>query len=149
MEKCRDCDKQISKGRKCGLCKICYARDYRKRNKEKIKPVARAKYLRRREYFIDKVKEWHKKNNYATFKTGKLKERNLIRRKTRHKYPLEGNTCEFCSNAAERRHHTTEPMQVDEFIFLCKKHHDEIHGKKHVSEEEIRLSKLKRKEVKK
>ena len=127
--KCGDCGEQISEKRKCGLCKICYHRDYRKRNKDKIRPVARAKYLRRREYFLRKIKEWNQKNGYASDKRPERKKDQLIRAKTRNKYPLKGETCLFCDKFAEHRHHTTKPIEIDKFMFLCEAHHCKIHGK--------------------
>ncbi len=132
FKKCKaiGCITDIGDKNKSGFCKICYARDYRKRNKEKIKPVTRKKYLRRKDYFIKKSVEWQKKNGWPESKNPNRKINQLVRAKTRYKYPLKGNTCQFCSDPAEHRHHTTKPMEVDKFMFLCKSHHDEIHEEK-------------------
>jgi hypothetical protein len=127
--KCRDCDEQISERRKCGLCIICYSRDYKKRNKDKIKPVKHKQYLKRRDYWLRKTKEWNQKNGYSSDKRPERRDAANIRRATRRNYPLEENTCQFCNSKAEHHHHTTIPIEVDKFLFLCKKHHDETHGK--------------------
>ena len=49
-----------------GMCKICYSREYKKNNKEKIKPVKQKQYLRRREYFIEQSREWERNHREIT-----------------------------------------------------------------------------------
>lgn len=129
------CITGIGESNKSGFCKICYARDYRKRNKEKIKPVTQANYRRNRDARVSKTKEWRQKNNYSSCKTPKSMENTRIRRRTRYWHPLGDNTCQFCDKPAKHHHHTTIPLEVDKFLFLCKKHHDEIHGKQCVVED--------------
>lgn len=118
-----------------------YSREWRKNNKDKIKAyLKRSKdrrskfrleyYEKNREKIIEQVKKSQRENNYAVFKTPRAKERQLIRRKTQCKYPLKGNKCDFCENNAQARHHTTEPMDVDKFIFLCNDCHNDIHNRK-------------------
>lgn len=53
--------------------------------------------------------------------------RRNIKRMTRHKYSLKNEKCYFCPNKAEERHHTTQPIQVNEFEFMCKDCHKKIH----------------------
>lgn len=132
--KCRDCDIEISEGRKCGLCKICYARDYRKRNKEKIAPVAHKKYMRRREYFNEKVKEWHQNNKKKRNKKHneyyhKNKEIQLIRRKTEYYFGNLKKKCNRCGSTERLHFHHPEPVRYDVFMVLCKDCHMLEHGK--------------------
>ena len=127
--KCKTCKTNEREG-KNDICSSCRLKKWRKDNPKKVRDYAKMRYKRDREKILVKAKEWHKKNNYAYFKSGKPKENNLIRRHTRLRYPLKGNNCQFCSKPAEHRHHTTEPIEIDKFIFLCKYHHDEIHDRK-------------------
>ncbi len=112
------------------ICSSCRLKKWRKDNPKKVKAYAEMRYERDREKIMAKLKEANQKNGYAYDKTPERRENARIRRATRRNYPLEGNTCQFCDNPAERRHHTTIPIEVDKFLFLCKKHHDEIHGKR-------------------
>lgn len=123
------CITEIGISNRTGFCKICYARDYRKRNKDKIKPVTQAYYRKNREENISRCKAWRQKNNYSDCKTPKSMENTRIRRRTRYWHPLGDNTCQFCNKPATCHHHTTTPLEVDKFLFLCKKHHDWIHNK--------------------
>lgn len=122
-----------------------YAKEWRKKNPDKIKAylerskdqrlvVSRAYYKKNKEKLRLLSLKCRRRNGYAYDKTPERKARNLIRSRTNNKYPLKGNNCELCDKPAEHRHHTTEPMQVDKFMFLCKSHHDEIHGRKSVLE---------------
>lgn len=131
MKNCKaiGCITEIGEGNKSGFCKICYSRDYKKRNAAKIKPVKQANYKKNRDQRIAKCKEWRQKNNYSDCKTEKSMENTRIRRKTRYYHPLADNKCQFCDNPAKHRHHTTVPLEFDKFLFLCKYHHDWIHNK--------------------
>lgn len=122
------------------ICSSCRMKEWRKKNPDKIKAYLKRNEKRimkhRKEYYkLHKEKqnaycsERRKLTNYAEDKTPERRRDALIRSKTRQKYPLKGKKCIFCKYKAEHRHHTTEPMEVDKFIFLCKKHHQEIHGK--------------------
>lgn len=101
---------------------------WRKDNPEKVKAYAKMRYRRDREKILKATKAWRQKNGYADCKTPKSMENTRIRRKTRYWYPLGDNTCQFCHKPAKHRHHTTTPLKFDKFLFLCKKHHDWIHG---------------------
>lgn len=138
----------------CGFCKIneeinkkrnicgsCYAKDYRKHNKEKIKTynlkMDNPQKKWRKDYYkknMEKLKNHQKEIG----KTEKFKEERrkkakspveLVRGRTRQKYPLKGNKCVKCNSDAKHRHHTTTPPEVDKFLFLCHKHHMKEHGK--------------------
>lgn len=132
--KCNKCNNREAKG-KTELCDPCRLKKWRRENPKKVKAYAKFRYKRDKVKILKAVKEYNKKTNYAYFKNGKPKENNLIRRHTRLRYPLKGNTCQFCSSAAEHRHHTTEPIEIDKFIFLCKKHHKELHDANEVKDD--------------
>jgi len=105
------------------------AKKYAEENKEKLKKSNRNFYENNREDRLKKQKEINQKNGYEHEKKPERRKRANIRKQTRRKYPLEGNTCKFCSNKAAQHHHTTDPITVDDFIFVCKKHHNKTHGK--------------------
>lgn len=67
-----------------------------------------------------------KKNNYKSEKTLKQRKLRMIKRKTRFRYPLEGNQCS-CGQLAQCRHHTTNPIEADKFIFMCNPCHKDHH----------------------
>lgn len=132
-----------------------YSREYRKKNKDKIKAYlertkdnrkeVREEYVKNNRELIRESQKNHyinnrkdrirqravckKKNGYAYEKSPGRRRYEMIMRRTSRKYPLEGQKCEFCSEDAKEHHHTTEPIQIDEFIFVCKYHHNKEHGK--------------------
>ena len=121
-----------------------YSREWRKKNPEKIKAYLERNSKRiirkRKEYYdenrkklIANLKKREQRTGYARYKTGQEGENQKIRALTRSRYLLKGKTCQFCDRPAKHRHHTTKPLQADKFIFLCEKHHNEIHGKRCVS----------------
>lgn len=118
-----------------------YAKEWRKKNQDKIKAyLERSKdrrrkvrinyYSKNREELIKKSNNLKKKQGWACEKTGQRKIDALIRSKTRKRFPLKGNSCKFCDNPAEHRHHTTKPIEFDKFDFLCEDHHNKNHGRK-------------------
>ncbi len=125
MNKCSVCKERESKGN-TDLCDPCRLKKWRKENPKKVKDYNKMRYKRDREKILAKTKEWNQKNGYKSDKRPERREAANIRRATRRQYPLEGNTCQFCSKPAEHRHHTTYPLEVDKFIFLCKEHHNEV-----------------------
>ena len=102
---------------------------WRRDNPEKVKAYAKMRYKRDRDKIMKAQLERRRENGYKDCKTPQAMENTRIRRKTRYYYPLADNTCQFCNQPAKHRHHTTVPLQFDKFLFLCKKHHDEIHNK--------------------
>lgn len=127
--KCKTCKVKEREG-KNDICSSCRLKKWRRDNPEKVTAYAKMRYIRDREKILSSLKEWNQENGYAADKTPERRECARIRRATRHKYPLEGNTCQFCDDPAEHRHHTTIPLEIHKFLFLCKKHHNEIHEKK-------------------
>lgn len=144
--KCKTCKTNEREG-KNDICSSCRLKKWRKDNPDKIKAYLerndeRIKIHRRKYYEENKEalnlisKKCRQKNEYAYEKTPARKARARIRVMTNNKYPLKGNDCIFCDSPAENRHHTTEPMEVDKFVFLCEMHHNKIHGRKCVKEVE-------------
>lgn len=88
---------------------------------EAQRAYSRQWYLDCREEHIAKVKARLKETNYATEKTAKQRHARSIKRQTRQKYPFkEGQRCEYCPEAlATERHHTTDPITVEDFKFTC------------------------------
>lgn len=138
----------------CGICKIneevnkkrnicasCYAKDYRKHNQDKIKAynkkMEKPQKKWRKDYYkknMEKLKGYQKEAGKTEEFKKKRREKSkshveTIRRKTRVKYPLKGNKCVKCNLDAKHRHHTTNPIEINKFLFLCHKHHMEEHGK--------------------
>ncbi len=139
---CKECGEELSARTRVGLCRKHYFKWYRENNKDKIKAYnERTKEHRkkRQEDYYDKNcesmkikdREWKQKNTDRTSNTPEKKRDSLIRSKTRHKYPLDGNKCEFCNSKAEERHHTTDPIEIDKFVFVCTRHHKKEHGKRY------------------
>lgn len=131
--KCIKCNDREAKG-KTELCDPCRLKKWRKDNPEKVRVYNKMRYRRDREELLSKNKAWRQKNGYADCKTPKSMENTRIKRKTRYWHPIGDNTCQLCDKPAKHHHHTTVPLEVDKFMFLCKKHHDEIHGKQCVVE---------------
>lgn len=144
MVKCKTCNDKEAKGN-TGLCDSCRLKKWRKdnpgkirnylsRNDKRIKTYRRKYYEENKEALNLMSKQCRQRNGYAYEKTPARKARARIRVMTNNKYPLKGNDCIFCDSPAENRHHTTEPMEVDKFVFLCEMHHNKIHGRKCVLE---------------
>lgn len=125
-----------------------YAKEWRKKNPGKIKAylketkkhrqVVREKYYEdNREHILKMCSKARKKNNYSNEKTGQRKIDALVRSKTRKRFPLKGNLCNFCNEPAEHRHHTTKPIEFDKFDFLCEDHHNKKHGRKTFAETRV------------
>ena len=110
-----------------------YMKKYRKVNKEHIRKVSQAKYLRNREKIIEKAKKWARENvdgmrAKSNRAYNKNKELMRCRRKTQYYFPLAGHNCEFCGAKATQHHHNTKPAEFDKFNYTCMECHREIHG---------------------
>ncbi len=133
---CKGCGKKISIGRKTGFCKICYARDYRVRNKSKIAPVTQKRYLRNREKVLEQSKEYQKKNrkviNERMLKYNKNnKELRNLREKTRYEFDdlKKNGKCKECSSRDKLEFHHIKPYRYDKFEILCRECHLEKHDR--------------------
>lgn len=130
------------------ICSSCRMKEWRKKNPDKIKAYLKRSekqrkkvrenyYEEHQEYFNNYSREYRKRTNNVFDKIGKRKHDSLVRSKTRAKYHIVGVKCEFCKDIAKNRHHTTEPMEVDKFLFLCEKCHDKIHGIKRYNKHDL------------
>ena len=126
--KCNKCDRE-AKG-KTELCDPCRLKKWRKDSPKKVIAYAKFRYKRDKVKILHSLKKRNQKNGYAYDKKPKRMRDQLVRAHTRNKYPLKGNDCLFCDIPAEHRHHITEPIEIDKFIFLCKNHHKEIEDQK-------------------
>lgn len=70
---------------------------------------------------------YNRKNNYKNEKTPYQRAIRYIKRLTRSKYPLLNKHCAYCQEPATERHHTTRPITVDNFEYLCHDHHLNAH----------------------
>ncbi len=153
--KCITCKTNDREG-KNDICSSCRLKKWRRDNPDKIKAyLKRSKeqrekvrkvymettreerlqydkdyYAENREARLKKQAEIKKKKGWPYEKTDKRKKANKIRTQTRRKYPFNGVSCVKCNELAKHRHHTTIPMKVDEFLFLCDKHHNDVHGRR-------------------
>lgn len=93
----------------------------RKRHKE---------YYEKNKNEINKKINLIKKNNkWKYYQSEQSKLNKSIKNKTRYKYPIKNNMCQLCFiNKAEHHHHTTKPLEIDKFIFVCKECHKQIHS---------------------
>lgn len=148
MKTCVACGKEIGRKNISGFCKICYARDYRKRNKEKIAPVTRVKYFRRRDYFLGKTKEWQQKNKkryneYMRKYYHENSEEWIIRQRTQYLYGdlKKESSCELCESEDKLEFHHEKPYDPHVFVILCFKCHRGFHGGM-LSKEEVKIIQL-------
>lgn len=100
---------------------------YLKRNKARIRTWRKSYYSKHEEELKAYASARRKRTNYAEDKSPERKAMMNIRSRTRHKYPLKGQKCQECGFKADHRHHTTSPPEVDKFIFMCLKCHNELH----------------------
>ncbi len=119
------------------ICSSCRMKDWRRDNPDKIKAYLtrnkdrirekRAIYYEENKCYFNKYNsDRRKRTRYAEDKSPERKRDMNIRSRTRAKYPLADNKCK-CGKQAVCRHHTTEPMEVDKFDFMCRKCHDDLH----------------------
>ena len=135
MTKCKLCNRTNIQSKKLKLCSIHYARWYRKRNRDKIRPVSHANYLKNREDRLKKVKAWHKRNMKRKYKREleyyhKNKLKFQIRNKTRHHFNHLKKECEICHSIENLEFHHEEPYRFDVFNILCKRCHLDLENEK-------------------
>ena len=68
-----------------------------------------------------------RETNYAIEKTPEQRALRSIKRKSRWWYPLKDVFCIFCGEPATEHHHTTDPITVDDFVFMCHNCHYLLH----------------------
>lgn len=149
MIKCKTCNEAEAKT-KTGQCKKCWRRDYRQINKDKIRPVARAYYIKHRDKYNQMSREWTKKHGRGNrIESPQELEEKQLRRETRRLYPLKDKSCQFCPSQATHHHHYTKPIDVDCFWYVCTKCHNKIHHPEINGEIQITESVLKAMEMQK
>lgn len=126
---------------KSGHCKRCnreYMREYARKHKEYFLQLSKnfrkknpnyykEYYEKNREHFLQLNKEYYEKNpNYNKEYYQKNKVKCNIKRTTRYKYPLENQDCLICNHPATERHHFTEPIHQDYFLYCCHRCHNII-----------------------
>jgi 5-methylcytosine-specific restriction endonuclease McrA len=119
-----------------GMCELCYGKDYKQKNKEKIKPVRQAQYLRTREKRLMYAKKWLKDHpEWKAEKDRRWKAKNaelrVIQDKTRHYFnhlKKEGK-CEECDSKEKLEFHHLKPYAYDNFKILCMECHKESHNR--------------------
>ena len=131
-QKCKGCGEEISAGKETGFCEICYARDYRKRNKDKIKPVHHKYYETHKEEI---------KNNFDIWRDKKVFGGN-----SQKVFERDGWECQECGMSQEQsimlfnrklvihhidglgRNSEVKNHNLDNLITLCPRCHGNIHG---------------------
>jgi len=111
-KKCKNIGVYVSpKGLVSPYCPEC--------NRERV----RAWYFKNRDSQIRKTKEYQKSTNYASEKTPEQRKIRYIKRETRRKYPLGKKQCKYCNEIATEHHHTTKPITIHDFEYVCHQHH--------------------------
>jgi 5-methylcytosine-specific restriction endonuclease McrA len=132
IQKCKGCGKEISAGKETGFCNICYARDYRKRNKDKIKPVTRKYYETHKEEAKENLVRWRDKTVFGG--------------NSQKAFERDGWECQECGMSQEQsimlfnrklvihhidgmgRNSEVKNHDLNNLITLCPRCHGKIHG---------------------
>ena len=64
-QKCKGCKKEISIEKESGFCNSCYAKDYRKRNKDKIRVVSQKYRMNNLEKRQERERQYHDKYMFS------------------------------------------------------------------------------------
>lgn len=120
MEKlCKDCNKKE---------RIRYATELSSYCKECSKKRCNRWYKKNKKEKIKKTLIWLKNTNYASEKILNQRIIRRIKSHTRKKYPLKNKICQECKiNPATEHHHTTIPITIDDFIYICHNCHTKSH----------------------
>ena len=131
-QKCKGCGKDISAGKETGFCRICYHRDYRKRNKDRIRPVTHKYYETHKEEQKERVERWRDKNVFGG--------------NSQKAFERDGWECQECGLSQEQsimlfnrklvihhkdgqgRNSEIKNHDLDNLITLCPRCHGNIHG---------------------
>ena len=85
-------------------------------------------YQKNKEPILKSQKKYRKETNYKDEKTPSQRKIRNIKRKTKYHFPIKNQLCQICLiNKAEQHYHTTKPIEVDQFIFICLDCHRKIH----------------------
>jgi hypothetical protein len=109
------------------------SKKWRKNNKDKVAGEKRRYNSKYPEEVKNQRKNWRLKNKEylrVYFKEYNLDEENkikaLVRSLTWNKYG-SAKICSLCNSKKKVEHHHLKPYNVDNFIDLCKKCHEEVH----------------------
>jgi len=120
---CKICSEDT--GVRINLCQKCYAKEWRKNNKDKIKSYLERSREHRKQWKrdnIEKIRKW--KNNWNNKNRHKRKAHNMA------DYSVnipKGHLCEICNKElATERHHPdyNKPLEV---MLLCSSCHKDLH----------------------
>lgn len=131
--KCPKCDKGRPVKRN-GMCDACCAKDWRKRNPDKVKSYQKFRYNRDKKKILKYSKEWQKNNpekvnDYQRKRKRGQKEYEAVARETRRLYGHLKKKCEECPSTKSLQFHHYEPLAIDNFIILCRSCHMKLHSK--------------------
>lgn len=123
MKRCSRCKTLLGDGEfygDCYYCKPChreYGRKYRRAYDRRPKTIARKEAKR-------KIADYYHRPSVLVREQAKQAVRKAVRNGTLKKRP-----CIVCRERKSQGHHPdyTKPLQV---IWLCSKHHNEIHGRR-------------------
>ena len=89
--------------------------------KECDREVCREWYYKNKKKRILRVLKYQKETNYKSEKTLFQRQLRNTKRKTRYYFPITiTQLCEVCKiRKATERHHYTNPIYFDRFIFIC------------------------------
>lgn len=128
---CKVCNKDEVKG--LGMCGSCYAKDYRKKNKEAVKKYNKMRYVRDNEKIRKYSRQWQLDNldkiasYHREYRKGR-KEYESVARKTRFKFTHLKKECQDCGFKGALNFHHLKPLAVDNFKILCRPCHRKAHG---------------------
>ena len=127
------------------------AKEWRKRNPEKVKAYAKMRWLRDQESIEKRSKEWYQKHKEYIYEYNKVwvkgnkdkmskyyrnyrsqdwaKQLNKIRVMTNRIFGHLKTKCSRCPSTTKIEFHHPEPIAVDNFMVLCKGCHMKEHGK--------------------
>jgi len=85
------------------------------------------------EYYYKNRKEVLKKQNKRIMERyhsdPEFKKKYNIRKATSHKYPLKNEKCNVCGTKEDlQRHHLKYTIKREDFIVLCRTHHNSLHA---------------------
>ncbi len=133
--KTKGCNRTDIKG-KDGLCSKCWRKDYTEKNRERIRKVARAHYLKNKEKYLKYGRDWVKKQG-EDYESKRMKKRyvneremNLIRQQTKKTFSHLKVACIKCFKMkVPLEFHHLEPYSYDHFQILCRGCHGKAHSR--------------------
>lgn len=111
------------------LCPGCKLREPGKSGKckECQKKVNDQWYEKNKDHHKNKILNRLKETNYRAEKTPAQRVIRRLKERTRRNFPITKDTlCQICETQATERHHNTNPIQYDKFIFVCHNCHIDL-----------------------